>query len=120
MAKNESARWVYLPAALARKTGEYVVADRVGVIAAARARGAYDAIGGPLVIEEPERGPRAVARRPGEGGAGVRLERLTPAERGRLLIRGPGGLEPAGLWLGEHGMPMLGWLSHRPIMNRPG
>jgi hypothetical protein len=39
------------------------------------------------------------------------LERLTPAERSRLLIRSPGGLEPAVLWLGEHGMPvsLSGW-----------
>jgi len=111
VAKNESARWVYLPAALARKTGEYIAADRAGVIAAARARGAYDAIGDRLMIEDPGGGPRAVARRPGEGGAGMRLERLTPAERSRLLIRGPDGLEPAVLWLGEHGMPvsLSGW-----------
>lgn len=111
VAKNESARWVYLPAALARKTGEYITADRASVITAARARGAYDTLSGPLVIEEPDRGPRAVARRPGEGGAGVRLEQLSPAERSRLLIRGPDGLEPAVLWLGEHGMPvsLSGW-----------
>ena len=105
VAKNESARWVYLPAALARNTGQYITADRAAVIAAARARGAYDAIADPLVIEEPGAGPRAVARRPG-GGAGVRLERLSPAERCRLLVRGAGGLEPAVLWLGEHGMPV--------------
>ncbi len=74
-------------------------------------RGAYDTVGGTLVIEDPGAGPRAVARRPGEGGAGVRLERLTPAERARLLVRTPGGLEPAVLWLGEHGMPvsLSGW-----------
>ncbi len=111
VAKNESARWVYLPAALARKTGEYIAADRAAVIIAARARSAYDMILDPLVIEDPARGPGAVARRPGDGGAGVRLERLTPAERSRLLIRRPGGLEPAVLWLGEHGMPvsLSGW-----------
>jgi hypothetical protein len=41
----------------------------------------------------------------------VRLERLTPAERVRLLVRTSGGLEPAVLWLGEHGMPvsLSGW-----------
>jgi hypothetical protein len=111
IAKNESARWVYLPAALARKTGEYITADRASVIAAARARGAYDTISDPLVIEDPDRGPRAVARRPGGDGAGVRLERLSTAERSRLLIRGRGGLEPAVFWLGEHGMPvsLSGW-----------
>jgi hypothetical protein len=53
VAKNESALWVYLPAALARKTAEYIAADRAAVIAAARARGAYDALGGTLVIEDP-------------------------------------------------------------------
>jgi integrase len=111
VAKNESARWVYLPGALTRKTGEYIAADRAAVVAAARARGAYDAMGGTLVIEDPGLGSRAAARRPGEGGAGVRLERLTPAERARLLVRTPGGLEPAVLWLGEHGLPvsLSGW-----------
>jgi integrase len=41
----------------------------------------------------------------------MRLERLTPAERSRLLVRGPDGLEPAVLWLGQHGMPvsLSGW-----------
>ncbi len=70
VAKNESARWVYVPAALARKTGQYIAADRAAVVAAARARGTYDALGGTLVIEDPGPGPRAVARLPGRAGRG--------------------------------------------------
>ena len=84
VAKNESAPWVYLPAALTRKTGEYIAADRAAAVAAARARGAYDAMGGTLVIEDPGLGSRAVARRPGEGGAG-----------GAAGAADPGGTGPA-------------------------
>ena len=112
VAKNGSARWVYLPAALARKAGEYCAADRAEVIASARSRGAYGGIREPLVIESTQgTHPGAVLRRPGGGEVRVKLEQLMPAERARLLIRTPDGLEPAALWLGEHGMPVTtsGW-----------
>ncbi len=111
VAKNGSARWVYLPAALARKIGEYCAADRAEIIAGARSRGAYGGVRGPLVIESTRPHPGAVLRLPGGGEVRVKLEQLTPAERARLLIRTPEGLEPAALWLGEHGMPVTasGW-----------
>ena len=87
VAKNGSARWVYLPAALAGKVGEYCAADRTEVVASARSRGAYGGIRDPLVIEGTH--PGAVLRRPGGGEVRVKLEQLMPAERGRLLIRTP-------------------------------
>jgi hypothetical protein len=36
---------------------------------------------------------------------------VEPHERARLLVRTANGLEPASLWLGEHGMPITvsGW-----------
>jgi integrase len=106
VAKNGSSRWVYLPAALARKVGEYCAADRAEIIADARRRGTYDRIRDPLVID-PVRGPASavVVRRPDSGEAITRLEQLTSGERARLLVRTPDGLEPAALWLAEHGMP---------------
>jgi site-specific recombinase XerD len=112
IAKNRSSRWVYLPAGLARKIGEYCAADRAEIIAAARRRGTYDRIGDPLVID-PARGaaPAVVVGRPDGGEAVIRVEQLTPGERTRLLVRTPDGLEPAALWLAEHGMPvsLSGW-----------
>lgn len=68
VAKNGSSRWVYLPAALARKAGEYCAADRAEIIAAARRRGTYDRIRDPLVLD-PGRDPASavVVRRPGVG-----------------------------------------------------
>lgn len=112
VAKNGSGRWAYLPDTLARKAGEYREIDRAEVIADARSRGTYDSIRDPLVIVNAQGAhPGAVMRLPGGGEALVRLEQLTPGERGRLLIRTPEGLEPAALWLGEHGMPLTasGW-----------
>src|SRR6266851_7042100 len=67
VAKNGSARWVYLPAALARKIGEYCAADRAEIIAGARSRGAYGGVRGPLVIESTRPHPGAVLRLPGGG-----------------------------------------------------
>ncbi len=113
VAKNGSSRWVYPPAALARKVGEYCAADRAEIIiAAARRRGTYDRIRDPLVID-PALGPASavVVRRPDGGEAVIRVEQLTPGERARLLVRTRDRLKPAGLWLAEHGMPVSisGW-----------
>jgi site-specific recombinase XerD len=112
IAKGGSARWVYVPDSIARRIGEYIAADRADVIEQARARGTYDRIASPLIIEDPG------ARRPcvtihGRAGSAARVpvEQLDPRERARLLVRTADGLEPAALWLGEHGMPITasGW-----------
>src|SRR6266851_219602 len=66
----------------------------------------------PLVIDPARGGASAVVvRRPDGGEAVIRVGQLTPGERARLLVRTPDGLEPAGLWLAEHGMPvsLSGW-----------
>jgi site-specific recombinase XerD len=112
IAKGGSARWAYVPDGIARKIGEYVQTDRADVIEQARARGAYDRIPDPLIIEDPQSpSPRVAVR--GQGGTTslVPVEQLEPHERARLLIRTADGLEPASLWLGEHGMPITvsGW-----------
>jgi site-specific recombinase XerD len=112
IAKGGSARWVYAPDSIARKIGEYVATDRAEVIERARARGAYDRIARPLIIEDPSARHPCVAVR-GQAGstAQVPVEQLEPHERARLLVRTADGLEPAALWLGEHGMPITasGW-----------
>jgi len=112
IAKGGSARWVYVPDSIARKVGEYIAADRADVIEQARARGAYDRIASPLIIEDPgARCPRVTVRGQAGSTAQVPVEQLEPHERARLLVRTAGGLEPAALWLGEHGMPVTasGW-----------
>src|SRR5260370_21245621 len=73
----------------------------------ARARGAYDRIASPLVIEDPgARRPCVTVRGQAGSAARVPVEQLEPHERARLLVRAAGGLEPAALWLGEHGLPI--------------
>jgi site-specific recombinase XerD len=112
IAKGGSARWVYVPDGIARKIGEYVAADRAEVIEQARARGTYDQITSPLIIEDPGAPrPRVTVRGQAGSTAQVPVEQLEPHERARLLVRTAGGLEPAALWLGEHGMPITvsGW-----------
>jgi site-specific recombinase XerD len=112
IAKGGSARWVYVPDSIVRKIGEYVTTDRAEVIEQARARGAYDRIASPLIIEDPgARHPRVTIRGQAGSTAQVPVEQLDPHERARLLVRTAGGLEPAALWLGEHGMPITvsGW-----------
>lgn len=110
IAKYFSARWIYLPGSLVRETAFYVAVDRAEVIEEARAAGRYDRIRRPLVIADPSR-PQVVhaVGRPGR----LKLHQLKDVERRRLLMETEQGLEPAMLWLGEHGMPMTvaGWKS---------
>jgi hypothetical protein len=101
-----------VPDGIARKIGEYIAADRADVIERARAVGAYDRIASPLVIEDPgARRPRGMVRGQAGSTAQVPVEQLEPHERALLLVRTADGLEPAALWLGEHGMPITvsGW-----------
>ena len=112
IAKGGSARWVYVPDGIARKIGEYIATDRADVVEQARARGTYDRFASPLIIEDPAaRRPRVTLRGQAGSTAQVPVEQLDPHERARLLVRTAGGLEPAALWLGEHGMPITasGW-----------
>jgi site-specific recombinase XerD len=112
IAKGGSARWAYVPDGIARKIGEYVETDRADVIGQARASGAYDRIADSLVIEDPQaRNPRVMVRGQGGSTSLVPVGQLEPHERARLLVRTADGLEPASLWLGEHGMPITvsGW-----------
>lgn len=112
IAKGGSARWVYVPDSIARKISEYIATDRADVIEQARARGAYDQVASPLIIEDPgARHPRVMVCGQAGSTAQVPVEQLEPHERARLLVRTADGLEPAALWLGEHGMPITvsGW-----------
>ncbi|MFJ8973487.1 tyrosine-type recombinase/integrase [Streptomyces anulatus] len=105
VAKNGSGRIVYIPALVLGDVWEYVEIDRAEAVEDARARGRYDAVRSPLVVEDRD---RAAVRL---GGRWVPVARLEPHERRRLFVEGKEGLEPAALWLTERGLPMTpsGW-----------
>ncbi|MGO4650014.1 tyrosine-type recombinase/integrase [Nocardia sp. 2YAB30] len=101
IAKGGSARWVYQPESLIAEALDYAEIDRAEVIDQARAAGRYDRLRHPFVVEDPN---RPIAR--GRDGHRVKVAHLDPEERLRLLVDGPGGLEPAVFWLSENGTPM--------------
>lgn len=101
IAKAGSARWIYAPISVLRDLDSYVDMDRRDVVATAREAGRYDRLRGWLVMEKGS----PVAAIPGSAGR-VKVAHLTPEERRRLLVAGPGGLEPAAFWLSEQGLPM--------------
>ncbi|MFF1463388.1 site-specific integrase [Streptomyces sp. NPDC058330] len=110
IAKNFSARWVYVPHSLVLDIADYVQWDRADAVERAQAAGRYQRIRRPLVISDPDR-PEVVHALSASGITRMRLSDLTPAERYRLLRETDNGLEPAMLWLTEDGMPMSvsGW-----------
>ncbi|WP_372672729.1 tyrosine-type recombinase/integrase [Amycolatopsis kentuckyensis] len=102
IAKGASARWVYLAGSVLSDLRSYVRIDRAAVVAEAQERGQYRRVRRPLVVADPA---RPVAVRVGAGGT-VKIARLGPGERQRVLVDGEHGLEPAALWLGELGWPL--------------
>lgn len=106
IAKGRSARWIYVPESLVSEAITYSLIDRPDVIKSAQAAGRYRRWPRAFIVEDPE---RPVARSP--DGSRIKVAHLDRDERRRLLIDGPGGLEPAGFWLTETGDPMSrsGW-----------
>jgi site-specific recombinase XerD len=104
IAKGRSARWVYVPESVVADLVGYAVVDRAEVIELARAAGRYDQVRNPVVVQDPN---IAVAVQFGSGvRTRVKVANLGPAERRRLLVDGPNGLEPASFWLSELGTPL--------------
>ncbi|WP_199692392.1 site-specific integrase [Microbacterium telephonicum] len=98
IAKWGSARYVYLPSPILRDIHSYVETDREQIVSRARARGKYD----------PSDPSRVVIREPfGSSRQRRMVANLRPEERTRALIRGPSGWEPAIVWLGEGGSPLV-------------
>lgn len=110
IAKNFSARWVYVPHSTVQEVIAYIEWDRAEAVEQARAAGRYQRVRRPLVIADPSR-PDVVHRLSASGVHRMRLQDLSPAERRRLLQETDHGLEPAMLWLNENGLPMSvsGW-----------
>ncbi|WP_461123157.1 hypothetical protein [Saccharothrix stipae] len=105
VAKWGSARWVYVPTSLVSELAAYREWDRPEAVETARSRGTYRRMRRPLVIEDPDRPWVSVPGRHGSRQR-VRLERLTPQERRRVLVETPAGVEPAAFWLTEDGLPV--------------
>jgi site-specific recombinase XerD len=104
IAKNASARWVYVPDSGVRDLAAYAEVDRAEVVADARDAGRYRRMRRPLVIDDPQR-PDLVWVTGGTRRR-VNVKLLKPAERRRLLVETADGLEPAMFWLGEDGWPL--------------
>jgi integrase len=110
-AKNSRGRRYWMPRSVLVDVLAYSEGERAAAVVRARQAGRYEVAGEVLVLE------RVLARRRVEisDAAGdrstVSLDALTPGARARLLRRCPGGLEPAGLWLNEDGLPRAahGW-----------
>lgn len=99
IAKNESARHVYLAVSVLRDIWDFIEAERAEAIEHARAVGTYERMNDPLIVSDRTR-PFVVV-----DGERVPMARLDEHERLRVLIDTPEGLEPAALWLNEDGLP---------------
>jgi integrase len=106
LAKGGSARWVYVPASVIADLVAYAGIDRAEVIGQAREAGRYARIYRPLVVVPDRQHPVAVEHRGDGVGQRVKVASLDVEDRRRLLIEGPDGLEPAGFWLSEYGLPV--------------
>ncbi|WP_375424188.1 tyrosine-type recombinase/integrase [uncultured Friedmanniella sp.] len=111
VAKNGSGRPFYVTTATLRRIGAYLATSRADAVRAAQEAGRYDRVPGKLLVEKTGLAPVPVLRwvdeATGTAGEG-RLDRLPVPLRERLFVRGPDGLEPAWLWVGEDGMPFQG------------
>ncbi|MGC5002635.1 tyrosine-type recombinase/integrase [Streptomyces sp. DT203] len=99
IAKYGSARWIYVPSSSLKAVWDYVEEERAEAIEDARDAGVYDRIRNPLIITT--RSDPFVEI----DGQRITVDKLGHAERRRLLIDTPDGLEPAALWLNEQGLP---------------
>ncbi|QRV33958.1 site-specific integrase [Streptomyces californicus] len=104
-------RMFYVAHAPLRSLETYRLTTRAQAVRRAQQRGKYERIDGIRVIEEVTR--QGVVRW-SERGGGLReayLDKLTDRHRLLMFVRGPGGLEPAMVWLTETGMPLRyrGW-----------
>ncbi|MEU9658730.1 site-specific integrase [Streptomyces chartreusis] len=99
IAKYGSGRWVYIPASSLKAVWDYVEEERAEAVEDARDAGVYERIRNPLIITD-RTDPFVEI-----DGQRVTVDQLSHAERRRLLIEGPEGLEPAALWLNERGLP---------------
>lgn len=105
IAKYSSARWIYVPASVGADLTAYVEDDRADIVDRARSAGRYDRLRRPLVMEDPG-DPNSVRQVGSLARRKLKLHRIGPQDRPRLLVDTPDGLEPAAFWLSELGFQM--------------
>lgn len=105
IAKRGSGRVIYIPRSALRAVWDYMAFERAEAVEHARARGRYETLADPLIVEDPTR-PRVRRVQPDGRVRWAGVDRLGHRERARLLLRTPDGLQPAALWLDEQGMPI--------------
>lgn len=110
ISKNRSQRWVYVPRSVVRDLSAYDEYERSSVVQEARESGTYEKYDNPIVVEG---GELVFYTKSGVRRGKSDTSDLTPAERLRLLVHTPDGLEPAMFWLSEGGVPLStnGWQS---------
>ena len=104
-AKYARGRRYWLPRRVLVEVLGYVEGERAHAVRRARQAGRYERLEGARVVTRVlgarRLGLRTMECRP----ADVSLDALDPAARRRLLVETADGLEPAGLWLNEDGVP---------------
>lgn len=85
----------------------YRLSSRAAAIRRAQRERRYDAIPGRLIVQKIDRGRLRVVNGDGTVVREVLVGDLTARERARLFVHGSSGLEPAMLFLGESGLPMV-------------
>ncbi|MBY6315291.1 tyrosine-type recombinase/integrase [Rhodococcus kroppenstedtii] len=103
VSKNGAARWVYVPSSVARDLDGYLRFDRSEAVAEARDARRYERTPGAMVFAG---GKVTVYQSSGATTRPAKLDAMDRAERRRILIETPEGLEPAALWLSERGLPV--------------
>ncbi|MEY2231622.1 hypothetical protein [Streptomyces sp. BF23-19] len=105
IAKYFSARWIYVPASVGSDLAAYVEDDRADIVDRARAAGRYTRMHRPLVMEDPG-DPHSIREVGSLSRRKLKLHRVGPQDRPRLMVDTVDGLEPAAFWLSEFGFQM--------------
>lgn len=105
LTKGDRGRSVLLPRRFVQQIEAYFHAERGHALTKFRAREGWRAIARPIFIHRPT---ADAINLKGRDGRMIRLQALTPDERGRLILCGDDGApaEPAALWLTEIGQPV--------------
>jgi integrase len=104
-AKYGRGRRYWLPRRVLVEVLGYVEGERAHAVRRARQAGRYERLEGARVVTRVLGARRLRLRTIDDRPADVSLDALDPAARRRLLVETADGLEPAGLWLNEDGLP---------------
>lgn len=100
------ARDYWISLAARQSIEAYMMSTRAEAVSKARAAGRYENIHDLLILESVDRARRANVTDQDGGVLHLSLDDLSGPDRLRLYLRGPEGLEPAMIWLGEGGRPL--------------